>query len=216
MEVRLPLGSIPCVRPRRELRSPEDVAGVLLGDHDLDVHDRLEKRRLALLHRFLVGERARDLERHLRRVHGMVLPVVDRRLEVHHGESREEPFDARLLDPFLDRGDEVLRNGSSEDLVRELELRATRKGLEADPAVRELTVASGLLLVAAVGLERSVDGLAIRDLRRMERHFDAEFLLQPRDRDLDMELPRARTGEARIRDGTSAWDLLPRVSASPG
>jgi len=52
-------------------------------------------------------------------------------------------------------------------------------------------VAAGLLLVAAVPFGRAGDGLAVGDLRRVEDDLDARLPLHPRDRDLDVQLPRA-------------------------
>ena len=84
----------------------------------------------------------------------MVLAVVELHLEVDHRVAREEALQARLLDALLDRRDEVLGDRAAEDVVDELEVRAARERLHADPAVAELAVAAGLLLVAPVGLGR--------------------------------------------------------------
>src|SRR6185436_3124796 len=97
----------------------------------------------------------------------------------------------RVLDTFLDRRDELTRNGSAEDVVNELELAAARQRLELHLAVAELSMAAGLLLVAAVSLGRSGDGFPVRNPRQLEVHFDAEAALQLCDGDLDVRLTLA-------------------------
>jgi hypothetical protein len=94
--------------PRREVA--HQVSHVLVGRGDLDVHDRLEQRRLRGRHRLLVGERARELERELGGVDVVVLAVVEDHAEVDHRESGEEALLADLLDALLDGRDEVARD----------------------------------------------------------------------------------------------------------
>ena len=52
--------------------------------------------------------------------------------------------------PFSIGGNEVARNRAAENLVGELEFPAARQRLHANPAIAELPVAAGLLLVPAL------------------------------------------------------------------
>ena len=52
--------------------------------------------------------------------------------------------------PFSTAGMKFLGMDAAEDLVDELELRAARQRLHLDPAIAELAVAAGLLLVPAL------------------------------------------------------------------
>ena len=78
------------------------VARVMIGSVDFDVHHRLEKSRARLLHGFLEGQRARDLESHIRGVDIMILAVVEDRAEVHYGKSRQVAAGSGIADAFLD------------------------------------------------------------------------------------------------------------------
>src|SRR6185369_17243455 len=79
---------LPLTAPVREVA--HDVAGELLGGGDFHLHDRLEDRRLGVLHRVLERQRAGDLERHFRGVDVVVLPVEQSHLEVDHRIAGEE------------------------------------------------------------------------------------------------------------------------------
>ncbi len=122
----------------------------------------------------------------------MVRAVEHRDLEVHHRVARQVPAHPRILDALFDCGHELARDRPAEDVVGELEVAAARHRLHADLAVAELPVAAGLLLVAAVRLDRHGDGLAIRDARRLEVHLDAEAALEFGDGHLDVQLALAR------------------------
>ena len=66
-----------------------------------------------------------------------------------------------------------------------------RQRLHPDLAVAELPVAAGLLLVAAVRLDRGRDRFTVGDTRRLEVDLDAEPAPQLGDRDLDVQLSLA-------------------------
>ncbi len=70
-------------------------------------------------------------------------------------------------------------------------LGSARQRLHANPAIAELPVAAGLLLVTALHIGRAADGFAIRNLGRFQRDIHAIALLQPADRDFDMLLAGA-------------------------
>ena len=70
--------------------------------------------------------------------------------------------------PFSTAGMKFLGIDAAEDLVGEFELAAARQRLHADPAIAELAVTAGLLLVAALDVGRAADRFAIRDLGRLQ------------------------------------------------
>ena len=96
--------------------------------------------------------RAGDLERHVARVDGVVLAVVEHDAHVDHRVAGEEAFGHGVADALLDGGDEVARDDAADDLVDELEALAARLRLHLDPGVGELAAAAGLLLVLPCGL----------------------------------------------------------------
>ena len=108
------------------------------------------------------------------------------------GKPARYPRRRRFLDPLLDGGNVVARDGSAEDGVDELEVLTAAQGAHPDPAVRELAVAARLLLVAAMSLRRALDRLPVGDLGLLEVDLDLVTLPQPAHDDLDMELPVAR------------------------
>ena len=111
--------------------------------------------------------------------------------------------------PFLHRGDIVLGNGAAENLVGELELRAARERFHLDPAIAELAVAAGLLLVPPLDVGKSANGLAIGNFGRLQRDIHAIPLLQPADYDFHVLLSRARQQKfARLRVAVEAQGLV--------
>ena len=68
---------------------------------------------------------------------------------------------------------------------------AARQRLHADPAIAELAVAAGLLLVPALHVGLAANGFAIRNLGRVQFHVHAVALLQAADDDFDVLLPAA-------------------------
>ena len=112
------------------------------------------------------------------------------------GKSGQIAFFRGLDDSLFDRGNEVPRNGAAEDFVFEFELSAARQRLHANPAIAELAVAAGLLLVAALHVGLAANGFAIRNLGRVQLDVHAVALLQAADDDLDVLLPAA--GEQKL------------------
>jgi hypothetical protein len=148
------------------------------GRRDLDRIDRLEDRGACLLHRRLERERAGHLERHFRRVDGVVRAVGQRHPEIHHRVARQPAALRRFADPLLDGGPEVLRDRAAEDLVGELEAGAAGQRLELDPAIAELAAPAGLLLVRPLrGADLLLDRFEVGNLGLLEDRFDAELLL---------------------------------------
>ena len=85
--------------------------------------------------------------------------------DAHAGHRRARKLAARhgLLDPFVDRRPEALRNDAADDLVHELVALVARERLQHDLAVAELAPAAGLLLVAPLGARFLADRLQVRD-----------------------------------------------------
>ena len=111
--------------------------------------------------------------------------------------------------PFSTAGNEVLGNRAAEDLVGELEVAAARQRLHLDPAIAELAVAAGLLLVAALDVGPAADRLAIGNLRRLQGDIHAVALLQAADDDFDVLLPAAGQQElAGLRVAVEAQGLV--------
>src|SRR5690606_12998114 len=81
------------------------------------------------------------------------------------------------------------RDHAARDLVDELVARAALRRLDPDPAIAELALAAGLLLVPSLALGLTEQRLAIRHARRTQRRLRAVLPLQPRERDLEMPLP---------------------------
>src|SRR5439155_13607453 len=121
----------------------------LVRDGDLQIHDRLQQHWVGLLVRALERHRARDLERHLGGVDGVVRPVDERDAYALHGRAGELAVLHRLLDPLVDGGAEALRDDAADDLVDELLPLAALERLDDDLTVAVLAAAAGLLLVAA-------------------------------------------------------------------
>jgi len=96
------------------------VAGVLVGSVDFDVHDGFEERGTRLLHGFLEGQRACNLESHVRGIDIVILAVVEDGAEVHNGKSARKPRAAASRMPFSTE-ESVLRDGAAKDVVDELD-----------------------------------------------------------------------------------------------
>ena len=171
--------------------SPRTPAG---ADH-LDLHDRLEERRLHLLDGVAERLAPRRAETVLVGVDRVVRAVDERHLEVDERVAGDGAVRRGLDDALLDGRAELLRDGAAEDLVLEDEAAAARQRLEDDLAVAELPAPAGLLLVAALHLGARRDGLLVGDLRRVERHLDVVAVLQLLDDGLDVELARAGEDE---------------------
>src|SRR5439155_21172633 len=164
----------------------------VVGDADLDLHDRLEQHRIGLLVRVLEGHRAGDLERHLRGVDLVLLAVYEPHLDSLYRRARKLAVLHRLLDALVDGRPETLRDHAADDLVHELVAGAFRKRLDHDLAVAELAATAGLLLVAVPGARLLADRLEIGDARLVQVDVHAEASTQPLDRDLDVYLAHPR------------------------
>ena len=98
---------------------------------------------------------------------------------------------------------------AAENLVGEFELGAARQRLHLDPAIAELPVTAGLLLVAALDVGLAANGLAVGDLGSLQRHLHAVALLHAADHNLDVLLAGAGQQElARLRVAVEAQRLV--------
>ena len=82
-------------------------------------------------------------------------------------------------------------NRAAEDFVGELEVAAARQRFHLDPAIAELAVAAGLLLVAALDVGPAANGFAVGNLRRFQGDIHAVALLQAADDDFHVLLAAA-------------------------
>src|SRR5437016_8759246 len=174
---------------RREVA--HDVAEVLLGHHDVDLHDRLEQVRLRLVHTVLDRHRTGDLERHLARVDGMVRTVDQCDGDVDHRVAGRDARLDRFADALLDRWDVLPRNATLRDLVLEDETAPALARTDHDLGVAVLALAACLADKASDTLGLALDGLLVCDLRLALVGIDTELAKQTVDDDLEVELAHA-------------------------
>src|SRR4051794_37167620 len=93
----------------------------------------------------------------------MIRAVRQRDGEIDDREA-ERPLLDRVRHARFDRGDVLAWHHAARDLVLEGEALPARQGPDLDHRVAELTVAAGLLLVAAARGGSALDGLAVADL----------------------------------------------------
>src|SRR5207248_544527 len=97
----------------------------------------------------------------------------------------------RVLDALLDRRDELGRDGTTLDLVDEVEALARRR-LEVDLDDAELARAAGLAHEAALDVPGlALDGLAVGHLRAADVGLDRELALHAVDQHLEVQLAHA-------------------------
>src|SRR5918995_232605 len=136
----------------------------------------------------LEGHRSSDLERILGGVDTMKRAVAEAHLHVNHGVAGDIPAGHRLDDSLLHSRDELARDGAAHDAVLELEARTAGQRGELYPRVAELAPATGLLLVAALGLGRAHDRLHKWHLRRPRLDLDPVAVLNALQREFDVHL----------------------------
>src|SRR5205807_1004411 len=122
---------------------------VFLGHHDFDTHHRLEQNRLGLSASFLDTNGGADFERHFRRIHFVVVAIVDRDLHVHHGIAGQNAAFERLADTLFDGGYELPRNIATANFILELETLTVIR-FDAQLYARVLAATAGLLLMGVV------------------------------------------------------------------
>src|SRR5215210_5811646 len=199
--------------PAPGVQVADDVAHVLLGRDDLDGHERLEQSRAGLAGGLLEDHRTGDLEGHLRGVDLVVLAVQQRGLHADHGVAGEDAVLHGVLHALVDRGDVLLRDPATGDLVLELvgrRVAAHLERLEGDLHLRELAGATRLLLVrVVVALDGLADRLAVGHLRLADVRLDVELTPHAVDQDLQVQL--AHAGDDRLTGLLVEADLERRV-----
>ena len=99
----------------------------------------------------------------------------------------EHPGLHRLLDSEVDRGDVLLRDLASDDLVDELVAVTGIHRVGVDDRMPVLAAAARLADELALDLlDRLADRLAVRNLRASDVRVDVEFSLEPVDDDLEV------------------------------
>lgn len=144
----------------------DDVAHILVGDNDTDLHDGFENDGIRLLAGLLERHGTGDLERKLRRVDLVIGAVVQRDLYVDHGEAGQNARFHRAANALLDRRNEFLRDRAADGGVDELEALAALVGFDGDLDMAVLALAAGLTRVFRLLIDLLANGLFIGDLRR--------------------------------------------------
>src|SRR5680860_297384 len=109
----------------------------------------------------------------------MELAVVKLDLDVDHLEAGAEPLVHRGPHSFFDRGDPLVRDRASENLVGEDEALTSLERLDTDAADAVLAVPTRLLDVAPQRLCLAAKGGAVGDLERNLLDLDRELRLEP-------------------------------------
>src|SRR5690606_21225934 len=167
------------------------VTHVVLGGHDLDLHDRLQEHRAGLLEAFLEGHRTGDLERHFVRVDVVERAVDGADLDVNHREAGQDAILHGLLDALARGRDVLLRHDAADDGVLVDEATTTLQRLHLDDDVAVLTAAARLADELAFLLDRLADGLAVGNLRLADVGLDVELALQAVNDDVQVQLAHA-------------------------
>src|SRR6202451_1651299 len=100
-----------------------------------------------------------------------------------------------IFNSLLYRRNVVLGNRAAKNIVDEFELAAAHQRLHLDLAIAVLTVSAGLLLMPALHVGLTANRFAIRNFWRLQNYFRVIPLLQLRDHDFNVLLPRARDEE---------------------
>src|SRR6266851_1420728 len=167
------------------------VAGVLVGGVDFDVHDGFEENGTSLLHGFPESERAGDFERHIGRVDVVILAVVEHGTEIDNRKTSEIAASGGIANALLHGRNPVPRNCTPENIIDELDALATLDGLHLDAANAKLAVAAGLFLVLAFRVGLAANGFAIGNFGGLEGEVDMVALVELGDDDFDMLLAGA-------------------------
>ena len=133
-----------------------DVALKLLGNGDLDLHDRLEEDGLGLGHGMLEGENAGHAEGEFRGIDLVERTVDHAGLEIDHRIAGHDAIVGGLEDALGDGLDVLLRDGAAHDLIDDLDALPFLVGLNLDAGVAVLAATAGLAdeLALAVGVSR--------------------------------------------------------------
>src|SRR6267142_555640 len=125
----------------------------------------------------------------------MVGAVVQDHTEIDRWITCKYTLLPRLLDTFHNGGNKVSRNGSAEDFIHEFKVAPARHRLHPDFAITVLAVTAALFLMLALNVRLALDRFTVGYFGRMQKHFHAVALLQPRDRHFHVHLALARHEE---------------------
>ena len=117
--------------------------------------------------------------------------VFDGNLDVDHLEAGVDTGLDGLCDAVHHRRDVLLGDGTTNDLVDDLDALALFVRLDIDDGVTVLAATTGLADELALALGRLGDGFAVGDLRSAGVGLDGEFALQTVADDLKMQLAHA-------------------------
>src|SRR5918992_4081168 len=172
--------------PRREVA--HDVAHELLGDDDLDVHDRLEQHRVGPLQGLLGSHAPRYLEGHLGGVHLVVRTVHEFHSYIHDRVAGHDAVVERLLDALVQARDVLPGDDAADDPVVEL-VAALVVVLDVYDGVAVLAAAAGLSHETTLdALDPPAHGLPVCDLRPADVRVHPELAQQPVEDDLQVQL----------------------------
>ena len=139
----------------------QDAAGEARLDVYAQAQDRFEDDGLALRIGILEGEDGGHAERLLVRIDGVVFTIDENTLDADDGEACQRSFRQGLEEAFLDGGEVVFRDGSTEDVFFK---DALFRGLEThlDDAIE--AASAGLFDVTSIAFRGALDGFTVDDL----------------------------------------------------
>src|SRR5699024_6546115 len=135
----------------------DNIAHILIGNDDRNLHDRLENDGIRLPHCLLEGHRTGDLKRHFRGVDLVIRTVEQRDLDGYDGITREHAGLHSTLNTLIDRSDELLGNRAANNRVDELVARTGLVGLNGDLDVTILALATGLTCILGLLIDLAAD-----------------------------------------------------------
>ena len=139
----------------------------------------------------------------------MVLAVVHRDAHVLDWKASERAFAQHLAHALFHRRNVLARDGAAHHVVDELEAGAATERFDAQVHLAELPRPAGLLLVPAMALGRTGDGLAVGNARRVRLHVHAVALSHALEQHAQMEFTHAV--EHRLVNGGVVLDPHARI-----
>src|SRR5882762_7751560 len=153
--------------PTARAKIAHQVAGILVGSVDLDMHHGFEERGTCEFHGFLERKRSGDFESDVGRIDVVIFAVVQSGAEIGHWKPGEKTAHGRFANATFDRRNPIVRNGAAENIVDEFDSLVTLGRFKFYAAYAELAVAAGLFFVLAFDIGAAANGFAIGNLRRL-------------------------------------------------
>src|ERR1700690_1491708 len=122
----------------------------------------------------------------------MIGSVCKRNLHINHRIPGNKAFLQLLNNSLLYSRPILLGEDSADNFIDKLEAPSSRKWLELDPAIPELSAAAGLFLVPSLRPGAGLDRLPVGNLRCLHGNLHAEFPLELVECHLQVYLPHAR------------------------